>query len=624
MEVVIKVCPGCDQLLVDDSGVCPSCGMTIESGQAVPLTSDPKAATAPKPASSEIPCRRCGTMVAKALVRCPSCQSLMQTDRSFRPGQGRPQIHTAQVAGADDFDEMSSDVQLIEDPALMAELDARASYAAPKQSEDGDDFEVGGGASVVDFDSNAAYLSAPAYQGDADAGLVDIDEEQQRYDREAALAAEEAGPATYNLEDPSYGDAGAGELPADDASAGYYQEDGGAAQEGYDQSAYDQAGYEQGEYDQGGYAEESPAKEEGDGEIAPPPADPLLAAAMEEQAESGKVKSRGRKSRRELKLPADAFLVYCPNGHRIVVREQYRGRVGRCPNCRAPFFVPSESVTEEAGVAEAAMPTGDVVGAYDRWIVGARLHAINPTKLKLKDSSVVGTHDVIDIGFSLDQALVAIVFPGNTAFRGMVEAKKTTANRDDLRKHLRSGGSLDQMPVKFVKLSPENFGEMRLVQPAIPGDETIFAGVPVFGPGMIAFRLPAAESQPTERVYLSLTLSQYRTLAEVAGERFGVAELAPTSLVPVADEYQSMSCHYSDQAMQSLKNIELYRADSSYKLQLLGWQCEGCGLVVSEDSRKKEKIGGKAESSVPKAKCPKCKKKFGDNRLYGIAASPSA
>jgi hypothetical protein len=41
---------------------------------------------------------------------------------------------------------------------------------------------------------------------------------------------------------------------------------------------------------------------------------------------------------------------------------------------------------------------------------------------------------------------------------------------------------------------------------------------------------------------------------------------------------------------------------------------------VSEDSRKKEKIGGKSDASVAKALCPKCKSKFGDITLYGLPA----
>ena len=47
-----------------------------------------------------------------------------------------------------------------------------------------------------------------------------------------------------------------------------------------------------------------------------------------------------------------------------------------------------------------------------------------------------------------------------------------------------------------------------------------------------------------------------------------------------------------------------------------GWRCSGCKLVVSEDARKKEKIGGSAGRGIAKAKCPKCKQPFGNNPLY--------
>ena len=55
------------------------------------------------------------------------------------------------------------------------------------------------------------------------------------------------------------------------------------------------------------------------------------------------------------------------------------------------------------------------------------------------------------------------------------------------------------------------------------------------------------------------------------------------------------------------------------KLVLIGRRCQKCGLVVSEESRRKEKIGGKSDASVAKALCPKCKAKFGNINLYGIA-----
>jgi uncharacterized protein with PIN domain len=73
--------------------------------------------------------------------------------------------------------------------------------------------------------------------------------------------------------------------------------------------------------------------------------------------------------------------------------------------------------------------------------------------------------------------------------------------------------------------------------------------------------------------------------------------------------------------MHSLQpeKLDYYKADPAMKLTVLGRRCEKCGLVVSEDSRKKEKIGGKSDASVAKARCPKCKSKFGNITLYGMA-----
>ena len=40
--------------------------------------------------------------------------------------------------------------------------------------------------------------------------------------------------------------------------------------------------------------------------------------------------------------------------------------------------------------------------------------------------------------------------------------------------------------------------------------------------------------------------------------------------------------------------------------------------MVSEESRKKEKLGGAAGKGIAKAKCPKCTQKFGEITLFGI------
>jgi hypothetical protein len=72
-----------------------------------------------------------------------------------------------------------------------------------------------------------------------------------------------------------------------------------------------------------------------------------------------------------------------------------------------------------------------------------------------------------------------------------------------------------------------------------------------------------------------------------------------------------------------LQALEYYQKDPGFKLQTSGWRCGGCGLVVSEDGRKKEKIGGLNGKGIAKAKCPKCGKKFGNNPLYEVAAEPA-
>ena len=52
--------------------------------------------------------------------------------------------------------------------------------------------------------------------------------------------------------------------------------------------------------------------------------------------------------------------------------------------------------------------------------------------------------------------------------------------------------------------------------------------------------------------------------------------------------------------------------------KLRGHRCTACGLVVSEESRRKEKIGGLNGKGLAKAKCPKCGGKFGTAPLYQV------
>ena len=636
MEVIIKTCPACEQLLLDESGICPGCGYELSPGTAQPLPRNDLPVHQP---GDRISCRRCGSMVPKASVHCPDCGTLMQLDRyGKRPAGssggeagngnragalGGARMSTAQIAEDPDFDLMS-DVQMVEDTGLMRDLNSQTQFGSehgPTTADDLGDFEISSDVSLVHdpdagtptaYQLNSGGLAElpPEEQGNYDAAVDNLYSDDQSYADDGSQEYPVAGADGYGYADP--GAEGSGELPADD---GYAQQDYPPAEGEYPPA---DAAYATGD--------EPPPVDES---VEPPqeelsPEDALYAAALQEEAEAGK-RPKNRRGRRELKLASDAFLVYCPNGHKIVVRETHRGRLGRCPNCKQPFFVPTESVTDDVPetAAQAGTLGSEAIGLYSDWIRGARMNIINPAKLKLKDGSLVGTHDVIDIGFAPDHALVAVIFPGNTAFRSMVEAKKTDANRAELRSHLAASGGLDQAPCKLIRVTPDQFPQMRIVQPPIPGDETIFAGIPVFGPGRVAIRFPTADGA-SERGYLSFTLSQFREFLAQAKLRFGVEAFSPVPVVPLEDEYEVLTCHYSDTPIHALKHLEFYQQDPATPLQLLGWKCEGCGLIVSEDSRKKEKIGGKSESSVPKAKCPKCKKKFGDQRLYALKVSAAA
>jgi len=88
--------------------------------------------------------------------------------------------------------------------------------------------------------------------------------------------------------------------------------------------------------------------------------------------------------------------------------------------------------------------------------------------------------------------------------------------------------------------------------------------------------------------------------------------------VPLQTKTEQLKCHYSEEDFEALEDLEYYQADPKIPLKLVGRRCQECGLVVSEDARKKEKIGGVAGKGIAKAKCPKCEKKFGDISLFAI------
>jgi predicted Zn-ribbon and HTH transcriptional regulator len=152
----------------------------------------------------------------------------------------------------------------------------------------------------------------------------------------------------------------------------------------------------------------------------------------------------------------------------------------------------------------------------------------------------------------------------------------------------------------------------------------MFAGVPVFGDGRIAVRLPKQDESPNPQ-FLSFSLSEFRRFSKILEEFYGLQGLGADCGIPLEDVFSERYCHFSNQPLRILEHIEFYKDDAGFKLKVIGYKCAGCGLVVSEESREKEQIGGKAAKKIAKAKCPKCKKPFGDLPQFSLdIPEPSA
>jgi len=364
----------------------------------------------------------------------------------------------------------------------------------------------------------------------------------------------------------------------------------------------------------------------------------LLNVALEEEAEM----TQRRRTTKSIIMPKspDGLLVYCPHGHRVEVREKHRGKTGRCPKCKSLFFVPEQPWQEGKEQADTAEQTkadkdqGKTAAAADaaasdvvtidftHWVMNVHIHEVNPTKLKLKPGSLTKAFDFFDIGFGADGMLLAKLTK-SPGLRGSA-GKKLEAARQAMLDHFSEGKPLGELPVVQQRLFDAAAArETRVVQPIVYEFESMFAGVPVFGEGRIAVVLP--KSKPDENPQCaSFALTEFREFSQVLHDVFQIPEFGAESEIPLTDTFTEMKCHFSDEPLIVLDRVEFYQADPACKLRLIGRRCKECELVISEESRKKEKIGGASGRGIAKSLCPKCKKKFGDISLYTLEADSKA
>lgn len=346
----------------------------------------------------------------------------------------------------------------------------------------------------------------------------------------------------------------------------------------------------------------------------PPKEDELLKIAAEEEQDIQRVRKTLRSK--------GTFVIFCPQGCRIRVKEEHRGRKGKCPRCQSDFVVPKTPLVKRpVGNAEPAAPPPVLESRYKSWMTDIRLHSFDPMKLRIKPDSLLNECVAADLGFADEDLLIVTLIAGKFG----ANAKKLPPVRQAMLDHFLKQGSVEALNAAAKKIyTRELLAQFMLAQPTPPGAESLFANIPVFGINRIAVRVPrmADDTQPR---YLSFNLSEFRTFAETMESMYGITGLANGTSIPMADQYATHKCHVKSTKVLELKNLEYYQKDPGFKLEVSGWKCAACGIIISEAARAETKLGGPAGKSIAKAKCPKCTKKYGNLPLYQVAgATPEA
>lgn len=595
MAIQIINCPECGTFLLEDTAECHSCGHVLNADLAASTQRRSLPTDQAVDDDMEV-CATCGESCRKGLVRCWNCGAFTRPDieQAFR----------RRAENADSGSDRSFDLPEL-DATSVTEEDSmrRRSLSTPenilgappmaREEHDGaDDFE----------------LSEDVHLSDADDSAFDLADEIHL----RAEGAEEPPSAIYTLS-PIEAAAAAPTSAADQeietipllSSAASSSADEPDAPIPMDAVSTPTA------------AEAKSKKKE----KVLSPEEELLKIAADEEAEISQLR-KGMKSK-------ESFVVYCPQGHRIRVREKFRGKQGKCPKCESVFIVPQKSSPKPKKKTDVEIstvsnaPVGGVIGRYSRWLNDAHLHNVVPEKLKIKADSLLNEFTSVDVGFGPTEVLVVTLVAAGGLFGGAGK-KKPAARAAMIEYFTNPEASPDGLTAAAKRvITSDTFPQFALVQPAPAGTESLFANIPVFGAGRIAVRLPRLTDEKST-AYLSFSLSEFRAFALALQSICGIEAFGANSEIPLTEQYQTFKCHYSEQPVRALQQLEYYQKDPNIKLEVSGWKCSACGLIVSEEARKKEKIGGLNGKAIAKAKCPKCSQKFGSNPMYAIAETPVA
>ena len=562
MSTVIRSCPGCKSLLLSDTAQCPECGHVFYEQKDSAITAVVDVGSM-KSASLADPCPHCGEMVRTGLVRCWSCNGFMREDIAAR------------------YHDMSSTPQQIIYSTIPLEqrtdyLPARNNTAKGEipRAYDAEDFELSDGVAGTNSDFEQA--------------------EFELSDGSVAQPARPAAAASTASNTPA--------APTDGPDKPQKKTPGGKPTTSETTGAADSAPAE---------ASSRSAAKSNENE------DDLMSIAMQEERELKK--RRGDKiAERQRKM----MLMHCTCGAWIRVNEDQAGKVVRCRQCKQPVNVPQIRRKVDKKEDKPAVPKLEV-----KWIENVRFFRIAPTSIVLKPGSVADKFVEADVAVT-DSQIVVIAFTGADKKKRGLLGKSPKIDRAEQRKQIRdqvtAAGDFSALTdVEVHSITAEKVPEIRLVQPILKAHESMFAGVPVFGDGRIAIFLPIT-SDGGLQAYCSQSLTTFRALGEALKTNFKLELPATENGVPDVDRADNLICFINQSRVESVRSLSYYQQDPAFELELSGYRCKSCAAVISEEGRKKNKLGGANGKGIAKAKCPKCSAKMGEELLYRMKKSPGA
>ncbi|HEY4261362.1 MAG TPA: hypothetical protein VGM98_14440 [Schlesneria sp.] len=590
MAIQIINCPECGTFLLDDTAECHACGHVLNAD----LAETTRRSSLPTDQAVDDDmdvCPTCGESCRKGLVRCWNCGSFTRPDieKAYRNKSVTDTV-------TDKFDLPELDASSTNEQESMK----RRAWSTPenfmstlpmgREEDEGDDFELSDDVRMSEADDSSFDL----------ADDISMRSEGDQFDIPApSYSLAPSNPTPREM--PTVSEEPAETIPLLSSPA---QEEPAEADTEIPMSLE---------------AKKPAAKTKAKPVLTPE--EELLKIAADEEAEISKLRKGFRTK--------ESFVVFCPQGHRIRVREKFRGKTGKCPRCESVFIVPQKSSPKPKKKTDVEIATvggstgGGVTGRYSRWLNDVHLHTVVPEKLKLKPDSLLNEFQTVDLGFNADEILIVTLAAAGGLFGG--GAKKKPAARTAMLDYFANPTAApDGLTAAAKRVVPKDgFSQLVLTQPAPLGTESMFGNIPIFGTGRIAVRLPrAADDKNTQ--YLSFALSEFRAFSLALQAVCGIEAFGINSEIPMVDHYETFKCHYNETPVRSLQQLEYYQKDTNFKLEVSGWRCSGCKLIVSEEARKKEKIGGLNGKAIAKAKCPKCTQKFGSNPMYALQETAPA